>query len=101
MPYRIFFHDNEPAKPGEKHGPDGPTHCASQTVDYPYQVEMWVFDMVDKDPDYSMIHRVRCPAMKREWKRNTSGKMEEVPWDPTPPVIVGPVVKKPDDDLYC
>lgn len=89
MSFRIHFHDNTPAKPGEKHGEDGPTHCASTTVDYPYQVEAWVFDEIQ--PHSPEIHRVRCPTLQREWKREADGKMVEVPWDPTPPAIVGPI----------
>ena len=89
MALRVHFHDNTPAKPGEAHGDDGPTHCGSVTVDYEYQVEMWVFDEIDQHSP--KIHRVRCPAIQREWKRDEAGKMKEVPWDPTPPVHVTPV----------
>ena len=71
---KVHFHDNKPAAPGEKHGPDGPTHCGSVSVDYEYQVEMWV-DEVEKDQP--LIFKVRCPDLLREWHRK-DGKMIEV-----------------------
>lgn len=83
---RLHFHDNTPAGPGEKHGSDGPTHCGSVSVDYAYQAEMWIEDIERNYPD---IHRVRCPDLRREWKRGEDGKMAETTWDTTPPVVVG------------
>lgn len=83
---KIYFHDNTPAGPGEIHGIDGPTHAGTVSVDYEYQVEMWV---VDAEKTELKCFRIRCPMLQREWKRDDTGKMIEVSWDPTPPVIVG------------
>ena len=32
---KLYLHDNTPAKPGENHGPDGPTH-AGTAVNHPF-----------------------------------------------------------------
>ena len=83
---RLHLHDNEPAKPGEKHGEDGPTHCGSVTVDYEYQVEQWVIDVGNDHPD---IMYARCPDLRRAWRRVAgTKKFEEVPWLEVPGGVV-------------
>ena len=71
---KVFYHDDTPAKPGEKHGTEGPTHCATANVDYEYQAEQHV---IDAEKDYPFVVRIDCPELKRSWKRNASGKFEE------------------------
>lgn len=44
---KVHFFDDTPAKPGEKHGSLGPTHCGSVSVDYEYQADMWVDEVRD------------------------------------------------------
>lgn len=68
---KIHLHDDTPAKPGEKHGPEGPTHCASVNIDYEYQAEMWVKDIEVDSPE---IVRVDAPDLGREWKRDPDTK---------------------------
>lgn len=81
---KIHLHDDKPAKPGEPHGPDGPTHCGSVTVDYEYQVEMWAEEI---GKDYSHVVYMRSPDLQRAWRRN--GKvMEEVPYLEVPGGVV-------------
>jgi hypothetical protein len=63
---KLYFHDNTPAKPGEKHGARGPTHCATLAVDYAYQAEMVAEDAA---ADYPMVVRIECPDIGREWVR--------------------------------
>jgi hypothetical protein len=72
---KAYCHDNTPAKPGEKHGERGPTHCATITVDYEYQVEQWVIELEKYEP---RVVRVECPELGREWRRNEHGKFTEV-----------------------
>ncbi len=72
---KIHLHDDAPAKPGEKHGERGPTHCADVTVDFEYQAEMWVADI---ETDHPNVVRVECPALGREWKRDGAGAFVEV-----------------------
>lgn len=71
---KIHLFDNTPAKPGEKHGSLGPTHCGNITVDYEYQAEMWVQEI---EKDYTHVVRVDVPDLGREWLRDDSGKMVE------------------------
>lgn len=73
---KIHLHDNTPAAPGEKHGPRGPTHCGSVTVDYEYQVEMWVQDI---ETNYKHVVRLESPDLGREWLRGEDGKFVEQP----------------------
>ena len=70
---RLDLHDDTPAKSGEKHGPEGPTHCGSVTVDYEYQIEMWLEDIGRDHPE---VVRVRCPDAGRVWRR-VGTKFEE------------------------
>lgn len=63
---KIYFHDNTPAAPGEKHGARGPTHCATATVDFEYQVEQHVLDAPE---DLPHVFRIECPDIGREWTR--------------------------------
>lgn len=77
---QIHLHDNTPAKPGEKHGPDGPTHCGSVTVDYEYQVEMWVEEV---GRDHPHVVYMRSPDLKRAWRREGK-EMKEVPFIEVP-----------------
>jgi hypothetical protein len=76
MTLRLFLHDNTPAKEGEPHGEDGPTHAGTVQVDYEYQIETWVFDEIQSD--YPRIIRARCPELSREWKRGSDGKFAEI-----------------------
>jgi hypothetical protein len=57
---KVYFHDNTPAAPGEKHGSRGPTHCATATVDYEYQVEQHV---IDAGNDLPYVVRIECPDL--------------------------------------
>lgn len=84
---KLHLHDNTPAAPGEKHGPDGPTHCANQTVhaDYVYQIEMAV-EMVFLD--YPHVVYIRCPGLKRAWRRLGPKGFEEIPWLQIPEGVV-------------
>ncbi len=78
----VYFHDNTPAKPGEKHGPDGPTHCGSIEVDYEYQAEQWVIEVGRDNPK---IVYARCPELRRAWRREGDSKtMKEVPFIEVP-----------------
>lgn len=73
---KLFLFDATPAAPGEKHGPEGPTHCGTVTVDYEYQVDMWVADISD---DYPHVVRCTCPGYDghgKEWER-VDGKLVE------------------------
>jgi hypothetical protein len=70
----LFLHDDTPAKPGEKHGEDGPTHAGTVHVDYAYQVEEWVYEVQVAHP---AIVRLRCPDLGREWLRGPDGKFVE------------------------
>lgn len=63
---KVYFHDDTPALPGQKHGARGPTHCATAIVDEVYQVEQHVLDAVE---DLPMVVRIECPDLGREWKR--------------------------------
>jgi hypothetical protein len=45
-------------------------------VDYEYQAEMWVQDIIEKD--HPMCVRVDVPLLGRKWKREADGKMLEV-----------------------
>lgn len=71
---KLYLHDNKPAREGEKHGERGPTHCATITVDYEYQVEQWVIELEKDEPD---VVRAECPDIGREWRRNEHGKFAE------------------------
>jgi hypothetical protein len=80
---KLHLHDDDPAKPGEKHGKEGPTHCATVTVDYEYQVEMWVHDEIGAD--YPQVVFARCPELRRAWRRvGSTKKFEEVPYLESP-----------------
>lgn len=72
--------DDKPAKPGEKHGELGPTHCANVggngTIEFPYQAEMWVQEI---EKDYPEVVRIECPALNRIWVRNHGKFHEESP----------------------
>jgi hypothetical protein len=72
---KLYLHDDKPAKEGEVHGERGPTHCATITVDYGYQVEQWVIELEKDEPD---VVRAECPDIGREWRRNEHGKFTEV-----------------------
>lgn len=77
---KVHLYDNTPAAPGEKHGERGPTHCADITVDYEYQVEMWVEEIEQYQTE---VVRIECPTLRREWLRNAEGKFVET--KPPPP----------------
>ena len=66
----LYFFDDKPAGPGEKHGPLGPTHCHTVgkggSIEYPYQAEQWV---LDAERDYPEVVRIECPALGRTWIR--------------------------------
>lgn len=65
---KIFLHDNEPANPGQPHGPDGLTHCGTLnfTGDYDYQIEMKLSEIAENHK-----HIVRARAEDgREWLKN-------------------------------
>lgn len=83
---KLFLHDNTPAKPGEKHGEDGPIHTGSVDVDYEYQVEQWVIEV---GHDHAKIVYARCPDLRRAWRRvGTTREFEEVPWIEVPGGVV-------------
>jgi hypothetical protein len=71
---KAHLFDNTTAQPGEKHGPLGPTHYGTITVDYAYQVEQWVIDLEEAEPQ---VVRIECPDLGRKWLRNDLGKFEE------------------------
>ena len=71
---KLYLHDDKPAVEGEKHGERGPTHCATITVDYEYQVEQWVIELEKDEPG---VVRAECPDLGREWLRNEDGKFAE------------------------
>lgn len=71
---KVYLHDDIPAAPGEKHGIRGPTHCATATVDFAYQVEQVV---IDAETDYPAVVRIECPELGREWHRQ-GGRFAEV-----------------------
>lgn len=70
---KVYLHDDTPAKPGEKHGIRGPTHCGTATVDYEYQVEMLVEEAA---ADHPHVVRIECPDLGREWKRDGDRMVE-------------------------
>jgi hypothetical protein len=74
----LHYFDDNPAGPGEKHGPLGPTHCHTVgkhgTIEYAYQAEQYV---IEADKDYPEVVRIECPEMGRVWKR-VNGTFEEV-----------------------
>lgn len=63
---KVYFHDNTPAAPGEKHGERGPTHCGTAAVDYAYQVEQHVLCAAK---DLPQVVRIECPELGLEWER--------------------------------
>ncbi len=81
----IYFHDNNPAAPGEEQGPRGPTHVSTAVAEYPYQVEQWIKDM-EGEP---AIVRCECPALGREWRRNKEGKFVDTSYEWE---LLGPIV---------
>lgn len=81
---RAYLFDDTPAAPGEKHGERGPTHCATITVDYEYQVEMWVQEIEKDNPK---VVRIECPTLLRAWKRDDKGVFVEQPRSEQPKVF--------------
>lgn len=71
---KAYLYDDTPAAAGEKHGPLGPTHRGTLTVDYEYQVEEWVVDLERSEPKVVCIE---CPDLCREWWRDECGKFVE------------------------
>ncbi len=63
---KIYFFDNNPAKPGEKHGIMGPCHCATASIDYQYQAEMLVAEIFQDHPN---VIRAECPDLGMVWNR--------------------------------
>jgi len=75
---RLLLHDKTPAKPGEKHGTDGPTHAGTVTFDAVYQLEMWVEEIEASHPEIVFAY---CPELGRAWERFAGAeKFKEVPW---------------------
>jgi hypothetical protein len=79
---KIELHDATPAKPGEKHGPGGPTHCGNIQVDYEYQLEQWLIDLVVDQPE---VVKVKAPD-GRVWVRQNREFVAAPPEPPTTPV---------------
>jgi hypothetical protein len=50
-------------------------HAARVEVDYEYQVEQWVIDIANDQPD---IVRAECPDIGRKWVRDSATTMAEV-----------------------
>lgn len=60
----IELHDDEPAAPGEPHGPAGPTHHAAlHRPEYEYQLEQTLQDAVT---DWPKVVRAYDPVTKLE-----------------------------------
>lgn len=71
---KIELHDDTPARPGEKHGPGGPTHCANlQRPEYEYQLEQHLIDIVT---DWPEVVRVWDPLTGREWLKSDGAFVE-------------------------
>lgn len=72
-----YVHSADPARPGGelKDGQRSLTHIGTITVNYAYQVEQWAIDLDKADPK---VHRIECPALRREWKRDATGALSEV-----------------------
>jgi hypothetical protein len=72
----LYLHDNDPAGPGEKHGPRGPTHCGTiRDVDYEYQAEQWALDIASDHPN---VVRIESPQLPYEWHREGSAMVKRV-----------------------
>jgi hypothetical protein len=71
----IYLFDNTPDDAiVEEHGPMGPAHAGTVTVDYEYQVEIWVEEV---EKDHPNIVKAHCPDLGRMWERHED-KMVEV-----------------------
>jgi len=71
---KLHFFDDMPAIPGEPHGPLGPTHCGTVTVDYEYQAEQMAIEV---GVDHPKVVQITCPELGRSWKRISSTSFEE------------------------
>ena len=75
---KVHLHDDRPDIPQTKPSPHGPTHLATITCDYEYQVEQAV---IDAQADLQVV-RVDCPDLGRYWKRVDGRLVEVAPGQP-------------------
>lgn len=65
---KIHLFDNTPPDAiVEKHGILGKDHCYTITVDYEYQIEMWIDEI---SAGYPEVIRATCPDLGRTWIRD-------------------------------
>jgi hypothetical protein len=71
---RLFLHDATPARPGEPHGQDGPTHAGTVTFEYGEHAAAGDLKLSDEIEQIAANHkdivRIRCPEWECEWLRD-------------------------------
>ncbi len=73
---KLFLHDDTPAAPGEKHGPEGPTHAGTVRFEYGHGEDLSLSDEIEQVAAKSpWIVRIVCPDLHEqdgarcEWAR--------------------------------
>lgn len=69
---KAHVHDDETE--AKEHGPLGPSHRGTLTVDYEYQLEQFLIDLPKDDPKATRV----VSEDGREWRKTDKGEFHQV-----------------------